>query len=261
MKRISDIKSRPLALITGGRRGIGASVVMQLASEGFDIVFTCRHEDAKSTALCAEVESVGGKALAIASELENLEAQQQLIDKVIAWGGKIDCLVNNAGIGSPCRGDLLAIQPEAFDLVINTNLRGTFFFTQLVAKHMLSVPSQHPRSIITISSVSAEMASPERGEYCLSKAALAMSTKLFALRLAAANIGVFEIRPGVIRTDMTAGVANKYEERFKNGLVPMARWGETEDIAVAVSSLASGKLNFSTGSVINIDGGLSIPTF
>jgi NAD(P)-dependent dehydrogenase (short-subunit alcohol dehydrogenase family) len=153
------------------------------------------------------------------------------------------------------------MQPEAFDLVINTNLRGTFFFTQLVAKHMLSAPSQHPRSIITISSVSAEMASPERGEYCLSKAALAMSTKLFALRLAAANIGVFEIRPGVIRTDMTAGVANKYEERFKNGLVPMARWGETEDIAVAVSSLASGKLNFSTGSVINIDGGLSIPTF
>lgn len=261
MTRISTIKQRPVALITGGRRGIGASIVMQLANQGFDIVFTCRSEDAISKALCSHVESIGGKALAIASELENLDAQKELIEKTITWGGTIDCLVNNAGIGSPCRGDLLEMQPEAFDLVLNTNLRGTFFLTQHVAKHMLAVPSPHSRSIITISSVSAEMASTERGEYCLSKAALAMSTKLFALRLATANIGVFEIRPGVIRTDMTAGVANQYEERFNNGLVPMARWGETEDIAAVVTSLASGKLNFSTGSVINTDGGLSIPTF
>ncbi|MBJ9493364.1 3-ketoacyl-ACP reductase [Acinetobacter baumannii] len=261
MTRITDFEERPVALITGGRRGIGASIVLQLAKEGFDIAFTCRSEDSVAKELCSIVESVGSRALAVASELQDLKAQGELINKVIAWGGKIDCLVNNAGIGSPSRGDLLEMQPEAFDLVLDTNLRGTFFLTQQVAKHMLATPSSSPRSIITISSVSASMASTERGEYCLSKAALAMGTKLFALRLAEANIGVFEVRPGIIRTDMTAGVASKYEERFKNGLVPMARWGETEDIAAAVSSLASGKLNFSTGSVINIDGGLSIPSF
>jgi NAD(P)-dependent dehydrogenase (short-subunit alcohol dehydrogenase family) len=250
---------RPVALVTGGRRGIGAAIVLQLARDGYDVAFTCRNEDEVAQQLCAEIEALGGRGLALASELQSLHAHAALLERVQAWGGAIDCLVNNAGIGSPARGDLLDMKPEAFDLVLETNLRGTFFLTQQVARQMAQTPSPHPRSIINVSSVSVELASPERGEYCMSKAALGMATKLFALRLAAENIGVFEVRPGVIRTDMTAGVADKYEQRFKDGLVPMGRWGETSDIASIVSSLASGQFGFATGSVIHADGGLAIP--
>ncbi len=250
---------RPIALVTGGRRGIGAAIVLRLVRDGFDVAFTCRNEDAIAQELCNAVEASGARALAIASKLQDVNSHAALLNRVQQWGGQIDCLVNNAGIGSPSRGDLLEMKLEAFDTVMNTNLRGTFFLTQQVAKHMLETPSAHSRSIITISSVSAAMASPERGEYCMSKAALGMSTKLFALRLAAAGIGVFEVRPGVIRTDMTTDVTEKYEQRFKDGLVPMGRWGETDDISTVVSSLASGQFTFATGSVIQADGGLSIP--
>jgi NAD(P)-dependent dehydrogenase (short-subunit alcohol dehydrogenase family) len=259
MTNNNNISQRPIALVTGGRRGIGAAIVLRLARDGFDVAFTCRNEDEVAQQLCAEIETLGGRGLAVASELQSLEAHAQLLERVQAWGGAVDCLVNNAGIGSPSRGDLLAMKPEAFDVVLETNLRGTFFLTQQVAKQMIENPSSHARSILNVSSVSVELASPERGEYCMSKAALGMSTKLFALRLAAENIGVFEVRPGVIRTDMTAGVADKYEQRFKDGLVPMGRWGETSDIAAIVSSLASGQFGFATGSVIHADGGLAIP--
>ncbi|MFK3817726.1 3-ketoacyl-ACP reductase [Pseudomonas sp. NPDC089407] len=252
-------KERPIALVTGGRRGIGAAIVLRLAQDGFDVAFTCRNEDEVARELCAEVEALGGRGLAVASELQSLEAHTDLLEQIQEWGGSIDCLVNNAGIGSPSRGDLLVMKPEAFDLVLETNLRGTFFLTQAVAKQMIDNSSPHPRSIVNVSSISVELASPERGEYCMSKAALGMSTKLFALRLASESIGVFEVRPGVIRTDMTAGVAQKYEQRFKDGLVPMGRWGETNDIASIVSSLASGQFGFATGSVIHADGGLAIP--
>jgi NAD(P)-dependent dehydrogenase (short-subunit alcohol dehydrogenase family) len=145
--------------------------------------------------------------------------------------------------------------------VHEVNLRGTFFMTQAVARHMTSTPSGHARSIITVSSVSSGMASPERAEYCLSKSALPMMTRLFALRLARANIAVFEVRPGIIRTPMTAGVAQQYEARFEQGLVPAGRWGESDEVGQAVATLADGSLAFSTGSVLNVDGGLSIPTF
>jgi NAD(P)-dependent dehydrogenase (short-subunit alcohol dehydrogenase family) len=259
MTNNNKITKRPVALVTGGRRGIGAAIVLRLARDGFDVAFTCRNEDEIAQELCTEIETQGGRGLAVASELQSLEAHDQLLERVQGWGGAVDCLVNNAGISSPSRGDLLDIKPEAFDLVLETNLRGTFFLTQQVAKQMTLAPSQHPRSIINVSSVSVEMASPERGEYCMSKAALGMATKLFALRLATENVGVFEVRPGVIRTDMTAGVADNYEQRFKDGLVPMGRWGETSDIASIVSSLASGQFGFATGSVIHADGGLAIP--
>ena len=145
------------------------------------------------------------------------------------------------------RGDLLDVAAPSYDRVLDINLRGTFFFTQAVARHMVATTS-HPRSIVTVSSVSAEMASIERGEYCLSKAGLGMLTKLFALRLAEIGIGVFEVRPGVIRTPMTEGVAAKYEQRIADGLVPMQRWGYPEDVARAVATLASGQFAFATGS-------------
>ncbi|MGY4494630.1 3-ketoacyl-ACP reductase [Pseudomonas sp. TE3610] len=259
MTNNNNSTQRPIALVTGGRRGIGAAIVLRLAQDGYDVAFTCRNEDEMAQQLCAQIETVGGRGLAVASELQSLEAHSALLTRVKAWGGTIDCLVNNAGIGSPSRGDLLAMQPEAFDVVLETNLRGTFFLTQQVARLMLDSPSGHARSIITVSSVSVDMASPERGEYCMSKAALGMSTKLFALRLATEGVGVFEVRPGVIRTDMTAGVADKYEQRFRDGLVPMGRWGETSDIAAIVSALAGGQFGFATGSVIHADGGLAIP--
>lgn len=250
---------RAVALVTGGRRGIGAAIVLALAKQGFDVAFTARSEDAVAQELIHEAEKLGARAIVVASELQDLAAQQALLARVLNWRGEISCLVNNAGIGSPVRGDLLDVLPENFDLVLDTNLRGTFFLTQAVARHMLASVRRHPCSIITVSSVSVDMASPERGEYCLSKAGLGMLNKLFALRLAKDGIAVFDVRPGVIRTDMTAGVAEKYEKRFQEGLVPMARWGETSDIAQVVTRLAGGDFAFATGSVIQVDGGLSIP--
>ena len=174
-------------------------------------------------------------------------------------GRPIACLVNNAGVPAPQRGDLLDMSTASYDRVLDVNLRGTFFFTQAVARHMAATVTDRTRSIVTVSSVSAEMASVERGEYCVSKAGLGMLTKLFALRLAPLGIGVFEVRPGVIRTPMTDGVAATYDARIAHGLVPMGRWGEAQDVARAVAALAAGDLAFSTGSVLHVDGALSIP--
>jgi NAD(P)-dependent dehydrogenase (short-subunit alcohol dehydrogenase family) len=252
--------SRPLALVTGARRGIGASIALQLAQEGFDIALTdVSHEGAQLVVEAAQAH--GARAAFFESNLIHAETHQALIEQAVAWGGPIACLVNNAGIGAPSRGDLLDVTTNAFDVVLGVNLRGTFFLTQTVARHMLTASNTAPRSIITVSSVSAEMASIERGEYCISKAGLSMLTKLFALRLAEQGIGVFEVRPGVIRTPLTAAVAAKYDRRIAEGLVPMGRWGETEDVANTVAVLAAGRMNFATGSVLNVDGGLSIQRF
>lgn len=247
---------RPIALVTGASRGIGAGVAIELARTGFDVAITSL-DDADDTV--DAIRSAGARALCFRSDLSEVADHARVIDATIAWGGAIDCLVNNAGIGSPRRGDLLDIQADAYDRVLDTNLRGTFFFTQAVARHMSSTEAAGPRSIVTVSSVSVEMASIERGEYCLSKAGLGMLTKLFALRLAPLGISVFEVRPGVIRTAMTEGVAEKYDQLIANGLVPMRRWGQPDDIAQVIASLASGRMAFATGSVVNVDGALSIP--
>jgi NAD(P)-dependent dehydrogenase (short-subunit alcohol dehydrogenase family) len=249
---------RPLALVTGARRGIGAAIAIELGAGGFDVAFTDREAEGSESVLAALV-NVGAKGQFFESDLSAVEGHDALVSQVTAWGGPLVALVNNAGIGSPSRGDLLDVTPQALDLVMGVNLRGTFFLTQAVARHMTSVASEHRRAIVTVSSVSAEMASIERGEYCLSKSSLAMLTKLFALRLAPDGIGVFEVRPGVICTPMTEGVSAKYEQRIRDGLVPMGRWGYPEDVARAVCSLASGQLTFSTGSVLTVDGALSIP--
>ncbi len=248
--------ARRVALVTGGSRGIGAGIALELAQNGFDVAITAIDSGEECV---AAMQACGARALFLRSDLADTADHARVIDAVVAWGGAITCLVNNAGIGSPRRGDLLAVLPDAYDSVLGTNLRGSFFFTQAVARHMAATASTAPRSIVTVSSVSAEMASIERGEYCLSKAGLGMLTKLFALRLAPLGIGVFEVRPGVIRTAMTEAVSGKYDRLIAEGLVPMRRWGLPEDIARVVCSLASGKLAFATGSVINVDGALSIP--
>lgn len=250
-------QARPLAIVTGGRRGIGAGIALELASQGFDIALTDIEESGADDVL-RQVQAAGGRARLFAFDLADVAAHAGVVERIAEWGGPPACLVNNAGVGSPARGDLLDVSTAAFDSVLGINLRGTFFLTQAVARHMAQSQCAFPRSVVTVSSVSAEMASIERGEYCVSKSALAMVTKLFAVRLAPLGIGVFEIRPGVIRTPMTDAVSAKYEQRIADGLVPMGRWGHPEDVARAVAAVAGGRMAFATGSVIHVDGALSI---
>jgi len=251
-------QAKPLAVVTGARRGIGAGIAIELASRGFDIALTDIEATGAEETLAA-IEAQSARSRLFAFDLGDIDRHADVVGQICAWGGPISCLVNNAGLPAARRGDLLDVAVESFDRVLDVNLRGTFFFTQAVARHMLACASAYARSIVTISSVSVEMASIERGEYCLSKAGLGMLTKLFALRLAPHGIGVFEVRPGVIRTPMTEGVSGTYDQRIAEGLVPMNRWGCPEDVARVVAALAGGQLAFSTGSVVHVDGALSIP--
>ncbi|MDE0390742.1 MAG: 3-ketoacyl-ACP reductase [Rhodospirillales bacterium] len=257
---ITSLRSRPVALVTGGRRGIGAAIAVELAAAGCDVAYTDLLPAEADDLVQAGIEAAGGRALYVESDIADLDGHQSLIEAVTDWGGGLDVLVNNAGIGSPRRGDLLLLTPEHFDRVMGVNLRGTFFLSQRAAAWMAAHPrgDGFRRAIVTIGSVSAEMASPERGEYCISKAGLAMATKLLALRLADEGISVFEIRPGIIRTDMTAAVADVYDRRIAEGLSPIRRWGEPADVARATAALVRGDFAFATGSVVHVDGGLSI---
>ena len=257
---ISALASRPIALVTGARRGIGAAIAVELARTGCDVACTDLVPAAADDPVRLGIEEAGSRALPVVSDLADLDMHASLIDAVVEWGGGLDILVNNAGIGSPRRGDMLEVTPEAFDLVMGVNLRGTFFLSQRAASWMVAHPrgDGFRRSVVNIGSVSAEMASPERSEYCLSKAGLAMATRLLALRLADEGISVFEIRPGIIRTDMTAAVADEYDRRIAGGLSPIRRWGEPVDVARAAAALVRGDFAFATGSVVHVDGGLSI---
>jgi NAD(P)-dependent dehydrogenase (short-subunit alcohol dehydrogenase family) len=249
---------RPLAIVTGARRGIGAAIATELASRGFDLALTDLADTGADETLAA-ITAQGARARLFASDLARIELHDALVAGIVDWGGPVACLVNNAGIGPEQRGDLLDLQPASFDRVLGVNVRGSFFMTQAVARHMAACSPTGARSIVTVSSVSAELASVERGEYCISKAGLGMLTKLFALRLAPLGIGVFEVRPGVIRTPMTEAVAERYTKRIADGLVPAGRWGQPQDVARAVAALAGGDFGFATGSVLNVDGALAIP--
>ena len=257
---ISVLARRPIALVTGGVRGIGAAIAVELAKTGCDVACTDILPAGADDPVRAGIEAAGGRALHVLSDLADLDGHGPLIDTVAEWGGGLDVLVNNAGIGSPQRGDLLSLTPDAFDLVMGVNLRGTFFLSQRVAAWMVAHPRSDGfrRSIVTIGSVSAEMASPERSEYCVSKAGLAMTTKLLALRLGDDGISVFEVRPGIVRTAMTAGVATEYDRLIADGLSPIPRWGEPGDVARATAALVRGDFAFATGTVVHVDGGLSI---
>jgi NAD(P)-dependent dehydrogenase (short-subunit alcohol dehydrogenase family) len=254
--------TRPVVLITGARRGIGLAIAVAFAEGGYDIAFTdIIDDDAVDDAELA-IGEAGGAAMFFQNDVADLASHQGLVDDVLKSFGRLDCFVSNAGISSPVRGDLLDLDPANFDRVMSVNLRGAMFLSQVVARTMLKLPApQKPtrnRSILFITSVSAEMASPERADYCVSKAALSMWVKNLAVRLAADSIPVFEIRPGVIRTDMTAAVAEKYQARIDEGLVPARRWGEGADVAQMALALAGSSFGFATGSAIACDGALSI---
>jgi NAD(P)-dependent dehydrogenase (short-subunit alcohol dehydrogenase family) len=250
--------TRPLAIVTGGARGIGRACVETLAEAGFDIMVADLAASPPDD-LEKSIASHGAAFAYHSCDIADLAAHQPLVDDALQKFDRIDCLVNNAGVGAAVRGDLLDLKPENFDRVLSINLRGTVFLSQAVARAMLATPTDRAKSIVTVTSISAEAASPERPDYCISKAGLSMWVKNLALRLAPDNIGVFEVRPGIIRTDMTAGVSARYDALIESGLVPAKRWGEASDIGAAVAALASGKFAFATGSVVNVDGALSVP--
>jgi NAD(P)-dependent dehydrogenase (short-subunit alcohol dehydrogenase family) len=246
------------ALITGGQQGIGLGIATALVNAGFRVALAAElppHAPSVQNALA----DLGDAARYVQHDLRDIAACPALLDQVEAESGPITTLVSNAGVPARVRGDLLDLAPDSFDAVMAVNLRGAFFLAQATARRMVARPSPTYRSISFITSVSAAMVSVERGEYCMSKAGASMMAQLFAARLAADGIGVFELRPGIIATDMTAGVRDKYNARIEGGLVPAGRWGEPRDVGQIIVPIATGQMAFATGAVIPVDGGLSIP--
>jgi 3-oxoacyl-[acyl-carrier protein] reductase len=248
---------RRVALVTGGRRGIGLAIADALAADGFDVAITGTRDDDVAKTATAKLAAHGVAATFVAGKIEAVDDHDRVLDAVESALGPVDILVSNAGIAPPTRLDVLETTPANFDTVLDVNLRGAFFFAQKVANRMLARPAGK-RALIFISSCSAEMASINRLEYCISKAGLAMVVEGLAVRLAADGVAVFEVRPGIIRTDMTSAVTAKYDALIAGGLVPSKRWGEPDDVAAMVRALAKGDVAFATGSVLNVDGALTI---
>ncbi len=246
------------ALVTGAGRGIGRAIAVALADAGFKVVANDRPGSADLPHTVAAIRDRGGEAVALEADIGDLDGQGGFVDAAWSAFGGLHCLVNNAGISVAQRGDMLDVAPESFDRLVDINLRGPFFLTQAVARRMIRQPVAGFRSIVTISSINVEFASPDRAEYCISKSGLAMMSQLYAARLAGDGINVYEVRPGVIRTQMTAVAQEKYDRLFANGLAPIARWGEPEDLGRAVAMLASGALPYSTGEVVRVDGGMAM---
>jgi NAD(P)-dependent dehydrogenase (short-subunit alcohol dehydrogenase family) len=228
-----------------------------------DVLVNYRANAAEAERTVEEVKAAGARGEIFAADVANDDDRQRLVTHTRELFGRLDLLVNNAGIAPEKRVDLMETSAESFDRLLNVNLKGPFFLSQLVArwmieqKHSGAVPDYAP-AIVNINSVSAYAASPERAEYCVSKAGMAMMTKVFAARLADEGINVYEIRPGVIATDMTAGVKEKYDKQIADGLTPIKRWGTPEDVGRAVAAIAMGSFPFSTGEVINVDGGFHL---
>jgi NAD(P)-dependent dehydrogenase (short-subunit alcohol dehydrogenase family) len=250
-------QATPLALVTGGQQGIGLGIARTLAAAGWRLALVAEVSPSADPVQAALAE-LGARARYFRHDLANVGGIPVLLDTIERAMGPISALVQNAGVAARVRGDMLEIRPENFDWIMGINLRGAFFLAQAVARAMLDARADHYRSITFITSVSAQMASPERADYCISKAAAAMAAQTLALRLAPHGIGVFELRPGIIETGMTAGVKDKYTTRIEGGLVPAGRWGQPEDIGRAVLPLVTGQMSFATGAVIPVDGGLSI---
>jgi 3-oxoacyl-[acyl-carrier protein] reductase len=255
-----DMSDVPVALVTGAARGIGAAVSARLAESRFDLALL-DVLDCEDTAKC--VRKANRQALCLQADVAAAADRAAALEQIESAFGRLDVLVNNAGVAPKVRADILQASEESYDRVMNVNLKGPYFLTQAAAKWMIRQRQQRSDDwmcIVSISSVSAYAASPSRGEYCISKAGVAMATRLWAARLAEHGIGVYEIRPGIIATDMTAPVKEKYDKLIGEGLTPIRRWGQPADVAKAVAACARGELKFSTGEVINVDGGFHLRT-
>ncbi|MCX5637776.1 MAG: 3-ketoacyl-ACP reductase, partial [Planctomycetota bacterium] len=247
------------AIVTGASRGIGKAIALELAALGFDLVLNRVQQTLSETQ--KEVQALGARCEFVAGDISRAKDRKRLVNTAKDKFGRVDLLVNNVGVAPLKRMDILEATEESFDRVLGINLKGPYFLTQLVAKWMIEQKKQNPARpfrIINIGSISAYTSSPSRGEYCVSKAGVSMMTKLYADRLAEYNIGVFEISPGIVETDMTSAVKNKYDRLIAEGLTPIRRWGRPEDVAKAVGAIAEGRLDFSTGTVINVDGGFHL---
>lgn len=252
--------NQPVCIVTGAARGIGKGIALALAADGFLVVGAAtRPEDHESVAaFLKELHALSPDSVYIQADISREEDRLRLIDAVYDRFGRLDVLVNNAGVAPLVRKDLLEMDPESLDRLLSINLKGTFFLTQYAAKRMIDVKTDSPQMVINITSISADTASISRGEYCISKAALAMTTRLFAVRLAQEGINVYEIRPGIVDTDMIATVKERYDHLIEDGLLPIPRIGSPQDIGSAVVGLAKGFFAYSTGDVLHLDGGFHI---
>ncbi|MDQ3012116.1 MAG: 3-ketoacyl-ACP reductase [Acidobacteriota bacterium] len=257
---------RPVSVVTGAGRGIGRGIAIELAKLGHAVAINYAGNVSAAEECLQLVRAAGGDGITVRADVSIADDRAQLVQEVMNAYGRIDLLVNNAGVAPNVRADLLEAGEESFDRMININLKGPYFLTQAVAHQMIhqvqsgKVNPFGPPRIVTITSISAFTASVNRGDYCVAKAGLAMMTKLFAARLAEFGINVYEVRPGVIATDMTEGVKEKYDKLIEQGAWPIRRWGYPEDVGRAVAAIARGDLPYSTGEVINVDGGFHLRT-
>jgi NAD(P)-dependent dehydrogenase (short-subunit alcohol dehydrogenase family) len=252
---------RRVALITGASRGIGREIALALAERGWAVVINYRSDQAAADDVLRIVQTGEGEGLLLRADISQAEGRRRMMTEVLQTFGRIDLLVNNAGMAPRQRMDILDVGEASYDEVLSVNLRGPFFLTQQVARTMIDLLASgvitDPR-IINVGSISAYTSSPSRGEYCLSKAGLGMMTALFADRLAEYGIAVYEVRPGVIETDMTGSVKEKYDQMIADGFTPIQRWGQPDDVAKAVVAIAEGMFPFSTGEIFNVDGGFHL---
>ena len=254
--------ARRTALVTGGTRGIGLGIARALAGGGWDLVMCGVRPESDVSGVLDGLRQHGGVVDYVAADLASAADRARLVQAAHSRAGAVDALVNNAGRAPDVRADLLDATEASFERVLQINLQGPYFLTQAIAREQVIRRRDDPRfaaSIVFITSVSAELASVNRGEYCVSKAGLSMTARLFALRLAEHGIPVYEVRPGIIATDMTAGGRDTYDRRIADGLVPERRWGVPDDVGRVVAALVRGDLPYATGSVLHVDGGLTLP--
>ena len=257
---------RPVAMVTGASRGIGRAIAIELGRSGYDIAGNATRYDPDDCSsglgsLAVELEGMGAAFAAAPGDIADLDLHQRIVAAALDRFGRIDLLVNNAGVAPMQRRDILEATAESYDRVLAVNARGPFFLTQRVAQHMIEKASKSAGScaaIIFITSVSAAVSSPSRAEYCVSKAALSQTARIFADRLSEYGIGVYEVRPGLIKTDMTAPVEAKYDELIASGVIPQGRWGLPTDVARAVVAIARGDFGYSTGLVVEVSGGMNM---
>jgi 3-oxoacyl-[acyl-carrier protein] reductase len=251
-----------VALITGGARGIGFGISQCLAREGMDLAICGVREEAAAAESLETLRRFGAEVLYVQADVGDAAARQRLISAIENRFGRLHVLVNNAGIAPKVRADILEAGEESFVEVLRTNLQGPYFLTQAAARWMIAqkqADAAFRGCIVNVSSISATVASISRGDYCISKAGVGMATQLWAARLGEFDLPVYEVRPGVIRTDMTSGVVAKYDKLLGEGLAPQNRWGQPDDVGRAVAALVRGDFPYSTGAVIMVDGGLTVP--